>query len=122
VINAPFKVEPVTTVDVPLWKQPELIDMLRSLAVPAGLALVALLVFFGLIRPALKAALAPPPPPVPGATLTAVVDDAQDLPALPAPKSVQQLVEARTLAKDNPAAVAGIVRGWVNGEAVLAKS
>ena len=121
VINAPFKVDPVTTVDVPLWKQPETIDLLRSLAIPAALALVAMLVFFGLVRPALKAALAPRPQPAaaPGATLTAVVDDPQDLPALPAPKSVEQLASARALAKDNPAAVAGIVRGWVNGDAVV---
>jgi flagellar M-ring protein FliF len=122
VINAPFKVEPVNTVDVPLWKNPDVIDTLRSLAVPAGLALVALLVFFGLVRPALKAALAPPPPPAPGAKLSAVVDDAQDLPALPAPKSVEHLANAKALAKDNPAAVAGIVRGWVSGETVAAKS
>ena len=121
VINAPFKVDPVTTVEVPLWKQPETIDLLRSLAVPAGLALVAMLVFFGLVRPALKAALAPPLALAsqPGSTLTAVVDDPQDLPALPAPKSVEHLAAARTLAKDNPAAVAGIVRGWVNGDAAL---
>lgn len=122
VINAPFKIEPVNHVDVPLWKQPETIDLLRSLAVPAGLALIGMLVFFGLVRPALKAALAKPAAPAPGATLTAVVDDPQDLPALPAPRSVAQLVGAKALAKDNPAAVAGIVRGWVNGEAVPAKN
>ena len=121
VVNAPFKVEPITNVDVPLWKQPEILDMLRSLAVPAGLVIVGLLVFFGLLRPALKVALAPPRPAAPGAALTAIVDDANELPALPAPKSVAHLVSARTLAKENPAAVAGIVRGWVNGETVAVK-
>jgi flagellar M-ring protein FliF len=121
VINAPFKVEPIVNVDVPLWKQPETIDLLRSLAVPAGLGLVALLVFFGLLRPALKVALAPPPPPAPGAALTAVVDDTNELPALPAPQSSEHLHGARALAKQNPAAVAGIVRDWVNGEAAPAK-
>ena len=121
VVNAPFKVEPITNVDVPLWKQPEILDMLRSLAVPAGLAIVGLLVFFGLLRPALKVALAPPRPAAPGSALTAIVDDANELPALPAPKSVAHLVSARTLAKENPAAVAGIVRGWVNGETVAVK-
>jgi flagellar M-ring protein FliF len=122
VINAPFKVETVNPVDVPLWKQPETIDLLRSLAVPAGLALIGMLLFFGLVRPALKAALEKPPAGAPGATLSAVVDDPQDLPALPAPRSVAQLAEAKALAKDNPAAVAGIVRGWVSGEAVPAKT
>ena len=121
VINAPFKVQPVTVVDVPLWKQPEVLDLLRSLAVPLGLAFVALLVFFGLVRPALKATLAASPPSALGSTLSAVVDDPQILPALPAPKSVAHLASAKALAKDNPAAVAGIVRGWVSGESVQAK-
>jgi flagellar M-ring protein FliF len=118
VINAPFKVEPVSVVEAPLWKQPEVIDLLRGLAVPVGLALVGVLVFFGLVRPAMKAALAPKPVPAPGATLATVVDDAQELPALPAPKSIERLANAKALAKDNPAAVAGIVRTWVNGETV----
>jgi flagellar M-ring protein FliF len=124
VINAPFKVDPVTKVDVPLWKQPEVIDMLRAAAVPLGLAFVALLVFLGLVRPALKATLAPPKPASAGANLQTVVDDPQDLPALPAPKSVEHLNGAKTLARENPAAVAGIVRNWVNGDgaAVAAKS
>lgn len=124
VINAPFKVDPTAKpAELPLWKQPEVIDMLRAAAVPAGLGLVALLVFFGVIRPAVKAALAPPPPPAPGSQVSAVVDDENvlpagaALPALAAPKSSEHLMSARQLAKDNPAAVANIVRNWVSGEA-----
>ena len=125
VINAPFKIEPITVVDVPLWKQPEVIDMLRAAAVPLGLGLVALLVFFGMVKPAMKVALAPPPVPEPGANLTEVVDDTQDLAlleALPAPKRDGQLEAARKMARENPAAVAGIVRGWVSGEPAAAKA
>jgi flagellar M-ring protein FliF len=121
VINAPFKVETITNVELPFWKQPEFLDMLRAAAVPLGLAFVAMLVFFGLVRPALKAALAPPKPPMPGDGLSAVVDDPQDLPALPAPKRIEHLEDARMLAKENPAAVAGIVRGWVNGDVMPVK-
>lgn len=128
VINAPFRVDPAAKeVPLPLWKQPEILDLLRAAAVPAGLVLVALLVFFGMVRPAVKAATAPPPAPAPGAQLDAVVDDDTALPgateagalaALPAPRSSEHLDSARALAKENPAAVANIVRGWVNGEAV----
>lgn len=118
VINAPFKADKVAKDDTPWWKQPEVIDMLRAAAVPAALTLVALVVFFGLVRPALKALLAKPAV-VPGANLDVVSDD--DLvPATPraleAPKSSEQLLGARQLAKENPAAVASIVRGWVSGE------
>ena len=124
VINAPFKVDPaINKVDVPLWKQPEVLDMLRAAAVPLALAFVALLVFLGLVRPALKASLASPAPAAAtGNNLQAVVDDPQDLPALPAPKSVAHLNGAKALARDNPAAVAGIVRNWVSGDTVAAKS
>ncbi len=124
VVNAPFKIEVIPQVDVPLWKQPEVIDMLRAAAVPLALAFVALLVFLGMVRPALNAALAAAPAvvPEPGSTLAEVVDDEQQLPALPAPKNTDHLDSARTLAKDNPAAVASILRGWVSGEAAPAKT
>ena len=125
VINAPFKVEPVNTTTLPLWKQPELIDMLRAAAVPAGLGLVALLVFFGILRPALKVALAPPAPPPPGSRVDTRVAGDEALPglnspvvkALEAPRQSQNLDTARQVAKQNPMAVANVVSGWVNGEA-----
>jgi flagellar M-ring protein FliF len=47
------------------------------------------------------------------------VADDEKLPALPAleaPRISSQLEGARLLAKENPAAVANIVRGWVKGE------
>ena len=119
VINAPFKIEPVANVnEVAWWKQPQFIDLLRAGAVPVGLALIALLVFVGVVRPALNVALLPPPPQAPGSNLNTVVSDAELLPAptrLEPPKLSEQLVGARVLAKQNPAAVASIVRTWVSG-------
>jgi flagellar M-ring protein FliF len=38
--------------------------------------------------------------------------------ALEPPKVTEQLIGARQLAKENPAAVASIVRGWVSGESI----
>jgi len=123
VINAPFKVQPVVTTELPWWKQPELIDLVRAAAVPAGLGLVAMLVMLGLVRPALKAARAAP---ANGSKLDTVVADEESLPQLTgerlpalleAPPSNARLDLARKIAKENPAAVAGIVRGWVGGEA-----
>jgi flagellar M-ring protein FliF len=120
VINAPFKVDPVTNVDTPLWKSPELIDLVRAAALPTGLAVVAILVFFGLLRPAAKAAFAAPRLSPRGTRIDAVVDDGQTLDAvaaLPPPAYLKQIEGAKAMAKDNPAAVAGIVRGWVGGQA-----
>ena len=111
VINAPFHAEPAPKVEaVPLWQQPWLQDLLRAGAAPAALTLVALLLIFSLVRPALKAALAPPPAPV-GGQLDAVVADAETLPdpdgghrpALAGPTTQDKLAAARQLAKENPA-------------------
>ena len=124
VISAPFRADIVPPVEeLPVWKQPWLIDLLKTAAAPLALALVALVVVSKLIRPTLTAMLAPPPPPEPGDKLSEVVDDTPALPppappALsPPPGSGERVDAARALAKSNPAAVANIVRGWVNGEA-----
>ena len=130
VINAPFRIEKIEPDTTPIWKQPQTLDMLRAAAVPASLALVAMVIVFGLIRPALKAALPQPLPPVDarGNTLNAVVDDDESLPKLgneagaklpmlEAPRISPTLIAARAYAKDNPGAVASIVRDWVSGEA-----
>ncbi|MDP1902195.1 MAG: flagellar basal-body MS-ring/collar protein FliF [Rubrivivax sp.] len=123
VVNAPFRVEAAAPgEELPLWKQPWLIDLFKSAAAPLALALVALVIVARLIRPALSAMLAPPPPPAPGSQLDEVVrDDAAlalpvSMPALLPPGQGPHAEAARALAKQNPAAVAHILRGWVNGE------
>jgi flagellar M-ring protein FliF len=118
VINAPFRSEPAPPVEsVPLWKQDVVQDTLRNGAVPGALALIALAIVFGLIRPALKASAAPASA-VAGRQLDAVVADDIEMPApaLAAPRAQEKLVGARSLARENPAAVANIVRGWVSKE------
>ena len=123
VVNAPFRSEPATAVDtLPLWKQTWLIDLLRSAAAPLALGLVALVIVFKLIKPALSAVMAPPPPPETGSSLNEVVDGdtgPAGQASLMAPRLTlhnEKLLAARAMAKQNPAAVASIVRGWVNGE------
>ncbi|MBL8340729.1 MAG: flagellar M-ring protein FliF [Rubrivivax sp.] len=123
VINAPFRAEPAPAADsTPLWREPWLIDLLKSAAAPAALGLVGLAIVFALIKPAVAAMLAPPPPR-PGAQVNEVIggdappgDGAAAQLALETPAAQLRLEAARKLAKDNPAAVANIVRGWVNGE------
>jgi len=123
VINAPFKAEAALKAEeLPLWKQQWLLDLLRAGGVPAGLTLVALAVLFGLVRPAVMAAIAPKVVEPRDDGLNAVVDDNHELPMdslpelLEAPQMAKKLESARQLAKDNPTVVANIVRDWVNGE------
>jgi len=117
-INAPFRTEALPKDDAaPIWQQPWLLDLVRAAAVPAALVLVALLVVGGVIKPAFKAAAGP----ALGSQLNAVVADSPNTaPAAPlaltAPVAGKQLTDARELAKQNPAAVAHIVRDWVGSE------
>jgi len=133
VVNIPFRTEPtVKPEDLPFWKQPWLLDLVRAGAVPASLLAVALMLVFTVIRPALRpveqvaadAAADADADPSKGGQIDAMVNDPQhlpgasgELPALEAPKANKHLEDARILAKANPAAVANIVSGWVSGEA-----
>jgi len=129
VINAPFRVEPVPKVEpTPLHQQPWLLDLLRAAAAPLALALVALVVVFKLIRPALNALSTPPQAPPVGGRLDVIAGNdpaapptgSPGLPALAAPPMNDKLESARAFAQQNPAAVAQIVKGWVGGEATAA--
>ncbi len=122
IVNAPFRVEvPVATEETPLWKQPWLIELLRSAMAPLALALVALVIVFKLIKPALAAVMAPPPVPAPGGQVSEVVGEAGEMTvteiqtAQLASQHQLKLEAARSMALQNPGAVANIVRGWVNG-------
>jgi flagellar M-ring protein FliF len=125
-MNAPFAQEKITVSELPIWKQPEMQDLARSFAWPLGTLLFAVLVLLGVIKPALKA-LARPPQNKRSNQLNAMVADPNERALLPSPgrsddpqaptASELALEDARKLTRDNPAAVASIVKTWINGEA-----
>jgi flagellar M-ring protein FliF len=124
VVNTPFRVEAAPAADeVPLWQQRWLIELIKSSAAPLALALVALVIVTSLIRPALKAMLAPPPVPDAVSRLDETVGGGEELPAPENPALLTnnarnaKLEQARAIARENPAAVAQIVQTWVNSGA-----
>lgn len=122
VISAPFISDKTEPADLPLWKQPWLMDLLRSAIVPTACVLIALIAVFGMIRPAIRAATAKPEEEEKPETVDEVVDDAElmpsadGMPKLEAPLHNEKLDRARQLARDNPVAVANIVRDWMVGQ------
>lgn len=117
VVNIPFRVEaPAKPVEVPLWEQPWLTDLVRAGAVPAGLVAVALLLVFAVVRPAMRQIEPPPVVQAPPVVEKLPAPEEVETVDLAPPKAALQLTAARDLAKQNPAAVANIVRGWVSGE------
>lgn len=127
-MNAPFLVEEAPPGELPLWKQPEVIELAKTLGWPVGISLAAAILLLGLLRPALKARARAVPVPVQqpaGAQLNAVASEELQRPGLPAPVQPEDLQptpeqlrldEARQLARENPVAVASILKTWVNGE------
>ncbi|MBL5979242.1 flagellar M-ring protein FliF [Comamonas sp. NyZ500] len=117
-VSAPFMDSGAAPAELPMWKDPEIQAMAKSLGVPIALALFGALVLLGLVRPLLKGRNTGP-----GGQLNAIEAEALDRPALPGPakelsptKEQERLDQARHLAKQNPIAVANIVKTWINGE------
>ena len=129
-MNTPFQVTAASSSDVPLWKQPEAMELAKSFAWPVGAVLFAALVLLGLVRPALKGPkiVKAEAAPAAGGQLNALEAETLDRPALPAPGKKDEVLpatpeqlrleEARVLAKENPVAVANILKTWLNGEPV----
>lgn len=124
VINTPFMPVVEEVIDpLPFWKQPQTQDLIQTLLAPVAMTVLALIVVFGAIRPAIQAAKPIENKSNAGGQLNAVVDDAQSLGgidgrplALAGPPPEEILMNARALARENPVAMATIVRSWVNKE------
>lgn len=118
VVNTPFRPEIIPkSEEVPFWKEPWVIDTVRSIGVPAAVTFVCMLIVITLIRPALKMLLAPLPTP-PGSTVTEIIDNpVEPLPPPPPEpmgmlglKESDKVASARAFARHNPLAVAHVLR------------
>jgi flagellar M-ring protein FliF len=129
-ISGAFNVDKIDAVEIPWWKQAEIHAIIKNMVWLIGVVVVAALAMFIVVRPMMRglrmAANAVEP------LLDAVV---ADLPQRPAVESVialppntppalalqsmesdQRLQDVRKLAKENPAAVADIVKTWIQGD------
>lgn len=127
-MNTPFAIEKQALTELPFWKQAEVQDIVRSFAWPVGTLFFALVVLLGVIKPGIKLLSQSTPKLVTNVRQLEVVSE-EDLgrPMLATSKMLTPIIEgptpgelaiedARKLTRDNPAAVANIVKSWVNGE------
>ncbi len=112
VMNTPFVVEEQAPkpVELPWWRQPENIATAKEAGKTGGLVLLGMLTIFGVIRPAMKAIPKSPPQNQPTANRESINETVQDELTLPGVNQPQVL----QMARENPAAVASVVRTWVN--------
>jgi flagellar M-ring protein FliF len=127
-MNAAFNVTKAPEIEpIAWWQQASNQELARSMAWPLAIVALGLLVLLGLVRPGIKLLQAPPIMPISIADqqgqLSAVLNETPERPGLPMPGVPGQplpgqlrLEDAKRLAKENPIAVANIVKGWVNGE------
>ncbi|WP_301102930.1 flagellar basal-body MS-ring/collar protein FliF [Propionivibrio sp.] len=114
VANAPF-----TTIDrndsgIPLWKDPEILSLLKELFKYGAIAAIIAYLMLKIVIPLAKSMLAAPPRP---ARVNIVVDDEENLPPSAAESLERKLGHARDLAKQDPNVVANIIKDWTGANA-----
>ncbi|MFC5606429.1 flagellar basal-body MS-ring/collar protein FliF [Variovorax soli] len=127
VVNSPFAQErEPAPVELPLWKDPQAIELGKSIGLYAALAIAALLIWLAVLRPrarrqqqqqlalAQQAASTALPPADPDAL---AIEQAQAREQLRLRESERQRADldyAQQLAKDDPRLVAALVKHWMN--------
>jgi flagellar M-ring protein FliF len=120
VVNSPFTdMQQEITPELPLWKQPEMMELAQQVGKNLLIGGLILYLVLGVLRPMLKRTNQSTVP-----LLTEPAEEKEDQPAQPAPalKQVpqfsqyeQNLAFARQLARDDPKVVANVVKHWVTG-------
>ena len=133
VVNSAFTTIPDPDADLPWWRTKDMIAMYKQIATYAGIGLVALFLYFVMVKPALRRAFPPPPEPVaalaspdepvldglPSAAAIAAEEEVEgSLVALESDKAKYErnLEYARQIARQDPKIVATVVKCWVSDE------
>jgi flagellar M-ring protein FliF len=121
VTNSLFMTDGEMLLDVPLWKDPDVIMLAKEIGKQLLVAAVVLFFLLKILRPFLKSLA--PPPPVPALTdkmsgeagLDQLTEHRDGTPMQAIQKSLfeENLKKAKQLAIDEPAIVANVVKDWI---------
>ena len=110
VMNSAFNVpEKEKLVEVPLWKQPDTIELAKMIGKNILIAGVLLFIVLRVLRPILKTLSTPPAP-----ALTDQSGD-DDEPGNRLGNYEQHVEQAKQIARSDPKGTAGVLSGWVSG-------
>ncbi len=117
VANAPFSTTDQADSEIPLWKDPELLYILKSLFKYGAIAAIVAYLLFKVVLPLGKAMLEAPPrhPRGPiGGNINMLSNEGEDdnLPPSAAEALSKKLDEARDLAQQDPKVIANIIKDW----------
>ncbi|AOZ02408.1 flagellar M-ring protein FliF [Cupriavidus sp. USMAHM13] len=118
VVNSPFTQPRDETPELPLWKQPDMIELAKTLAGYLMLALLAMFLWFKVARPVLRKYTAPPLPapaePESGeAVLLPAEEQANPETLRLTAKYESDLALVRDAAQRDPRLVASVIKNWI---------
>lgn len=120
VANAPFTKIESSTVDIPLWKDPEILALAKELFKYLAIAGILAYLMLKIVIPLVKTMLTAPPPPA-HQKLGGTVDILDEETATPEQKAAQsfdqKITQARDMAQQDPKVVANIIKDWTGGNA-----
>ena len=120
VANAPFTKIESSTVDIPLWKDPEILALAKELFKYLAIAGILAYLMLKIVIPLVKTMLTPPPPQAHqklGGTVD-ILDEENATPEQKAAQSFDQKIsQARDMAQQDPKVVANIIKDWTGGNA-----
>lgn len=120
VANAPFTAIDKAEMEIPPWKDPEILALAKELFKYGLIAVIALYLLFKIILPLVRTMLQPPPPTARqqvGRSIDIVDEEVEGRAPSAAEALEQKLVQAREIAQQDPKAVASIIKDWTGANA-----
>ena len=117
VANAPFSTTDQADSEIPLWKDPDVLYILKNLFKYGAIAAIVAYLFFKVILPLGKVMLEPPrghPDSQIGGNINMLSDEGEEeaLPPSAAEALAKKLEEARDIAQQDPKVIANIIKDW----------
>ena len=120
VANAPFSVTEKSELEIPLWKDPEILSLLKELFKYGAIAAIIAYLMLKVVIPLSKTVMAPLPAPTHknlGGNVN-VIDEEEEILEPSAADALQlKLAQARDLAQRDPKVVANIIKDWMGSNA-----
>ncbi|MFZ4535678.1 flagellar basal-body MS-ring/collar protein FliF [Propionivibrio sp.] len=120
VANAPFTAIDRSDSEIPLWKDPEILSLLKELFKYGAIAAIIAYLMLKVVIPLSKAMLEAPPKPAKqslGTNVNILDEEEENLPPSAAESLERKLGHARDLAQQDPKVVANIIKDWTGANA-----
>ena len=125
VANAPFSTVDQADSDFPLWKDPDVLSLLKSLFKYGAIAAIVAYLLFKIVLPLSKAMLEAPPKHHRGSLGGNInvlsneeeEEEQEEIPPSAAEALSKKLDEARDLAQQDPKVIANIIKDWTGSNA-----